>query len=671
MMNSHSWRRTAACVIATVAAFAWPSLIEGSVAASTARPAHWQPQSSTTFNDPRLDGDSGLAIATFPPDRHFDHQHMLLELVIPDLDTQTMYAQMTLKIVAVGKPRAMVVLDAYETIKATQVTVDGKPATFEQADQLLTINLGEPAPVGKPISLVIRYIATKPYKEGSGLNWLGSRPATERRKALTPMIYSQGQANWNRFWFPCHDFPNEKLTTELIVTAPAGYDVISNGRLLDSKEATTEAMLKIVTGWHKDAKPTLPKPPVAGAEAGKSDDDNAVEPKPATPPVGYFTWHWLQDKPHSPYLVMVAIGQFDTITVTPESGPLSTLAMPVYGPPGSAETLKKIFANTPKMIEFFTAQFDQPYPWDKYAQVIVRNFRWGGMENTSATVLGEFSSRGGEGSQDSLIAHELAHQWFGNLVTCKSWEHIWLNEGWATYAEALWNEHSKGKASYMRDVRGWASSLRMSSNAWAPKAAGMSTNRWTDPDGIFTQADNPYTRGAFVLHMLREKLGADSFWVGSRAFLEKYKFDTAETDDFRKELEKASGESLEQFFNQWVRRPNMPSVEFAATYDQDSRTLKLSASQTQTINGDNPAWDLTLPVEITSAAGDKRIESIVFDGQSNEVEIYDIDRPAKVTADPNVTILARLKSTIDLGDKPEKSGENEPAPDAKPEMDGK
>src|SRR5690606_32345803 len=208
-----------------------------------------------------------------------------------------------------------------------------------------------------------------------------------------------------RHWFVCHDYPNERMTTELIVDVPAVYSVSSNGRLVSH----------LTTG------------------------DRAV-------------WHWLQDKPHVPYLVTLVIGTFDIVEI-----PHDRVPMKVWVPQGLGDQVMQTYGRTGDMIDLFEQRFGVPYPWDRYDKRVVKNFGAGGMENTSATSMYPTAILDStallDGDLDGLIAHELAHQWTGDLITCKSWAHIWLNEGWATYCSALWNERRFGEDGYLDSIR--------------------------------------------------------------------------------------------------------------------------------------------------------------------------------------------------------------------------
>jgi aminopeptidase N len=550
-------------------------------------------------SDIRIDVKSGRSLAQYPPAVSFDHQHMKLAMDIPDVEVAAFSGVMTLTSRAVGNPQRVMDLDARSTITIQQITIDGQPATFTHSDDLLTIDLGKEIAAGAQVTLQITYKAEKPGSEGSGLNWFRTRPGREAQGA---MIYSQGQSNFNSFWFPCHDFPNDRLSVELLVTVDSAYAVISNGALLSKQDAA---------------------PGAAG--------------KPRS------TWHWKQQHPHPAYLTMVAIGLFDVADVGGDQTARPGLPMRVYGPPGTANDLKTIFEATPRMVAYFEKLFDEPYPWEKYDQIIVRNFRWGGMENTSATILAEYAASKTDDNTD-LIVHELVHQWFGNLVTCRSWEHLWLNEGMATFGEWLWIEHDKGREAYLNMARTARRNLLVRPLDPAPRSPAMISKYYGQPDDTFTKSEDPYGRGGLLLHMLRMRIGDAAFFKGLATYLDQWKFNQAETDDFRRVMEDVSGHSLERFFEQWGKRPGVPKLRLRHTYDAKTKQLNIKLEQTQVIDGDNPAYAMSVPIwckKPDGAAGDGGGAWISIDIDAREATAsFPLDfEPASLTIDPEVRLL--------------------------------
>jgi aminopeptidase N len=580
---------------------------------------------------PAFDPLRGRDLQRFPPDRPWDHLHMRLEIDIPDLEKQTFVAEATLIMklasppVASGDPARPGVRSATPairlnarsaTLRILSVSIDGLPATFTHQRDLLRIEppvspssaaaTSSSPPPGATRTVRIRYQATKPFgtgdDAGTGLNWFTTDPDSN---GAGPQLYSQGQANFNSYWFPCHDHPNERLTTELVITLPDGPKVISNGRLVG-----------VTTG------------------AGRA------------------TWHWLQDKPHVNYLVMLAIGTFDVVELGGPASARPGLDMPVYGPPGSAQAMRTAFANTPAMVAWLEGKLERKFPWDKYAQVMVRDFRWGGMENTSATILNDRAKDGRAGAHDDLIVHELAHQWFGNLVTCRSWAELWLNEGWATFIEAAWEEHREGAPAYFARVLDARESLASALNGTAPVVPAMRSRRFRTDDSVFEKVEDPYQRGGYVLHMLRELVGDDAFWRAARLYLDRTiaRDGLVETHDLRLAFEHASGLSLERFFEQWVDRPGVPRLTIDLGWDEQLRTLNVRVEQTQTIDAQNPAYALRIPIylgsdedAIAGLGGPERWLWVQTDERVAQASFKLPRQPETICVDPRGSILGELR----------------------------
>jgi len=410
-------------------------------------------------------------------------------------------------------------------------------------------------------------------------------------------VYSQGEAEMNSNWFICHDFPNDRLTSEIVATVPEDYIVSSNGALV-----------------------------LEQTRNGRS------------------TFHFSQQKPHAPYLVTLVVGQFDVVDVGD-----SRIPMPIYAPPGEGPNVEQTFGATMDMVRVFENRLDEPYPWVKYANISVWNFGWGGMENTSATTVYDTAVLDAkallDGDQDGLNSHELAHQWFGDLHTCNSWEHIWLNEGFATYLEALWLEARDGyDAGYLldmhRNIHGAAQRDRLDpadDHAWMRPA--MVSKLYADANDVFTKTANPYPKGASILHMLRMSVGDDVFFRGLQTYIDRFKFNTVETSDFREVMEDVSGRALEQFFDQWAYRPGVPEITVLSDWDYDRGELSLIVEQTQRIDAMTPAFAFTLPVLVVTEGGTEKWIDIDVSVRRHERAVTLEQAPAMVIVDPYMHVL--------------------------------
>jgi aminopeptidase N len=245
---------------------------------------------------------------------------------------------------------------------------------------------------------------------------------------------------------------------------------------------------------------------------------------------------------------------------------------------------------------------------------------------------------------DGLISHELAHQWFGDLMTCQTWEHLWLNEGFATYMTQVWFEQRDGRTAYEAAVRGLFDGVIASDSGSLPATPGMASRVYGDPWEAFRRSANPYGKGASILAMLRARLGDDSFFEGIALYIDRHKHTNVVTSDFRRALEDVSGESLEQFFAQWVFRPNVPRVKVDASWDENADTLTLEASQTQTIDGHNPAFEFDLPVwALESTEPRQWVKGVMsFRGNKASLKLGLHGAPAAIAFDPELTVVAAI-----------------------------
>ncbi|MBS0198393.1 MAG: M1 family metallopeptidase [Planctomycetes bacterium] len=543
-----------------------------------------------------FDAESGRNTRFYPPHLNADYKHVKLELTIPDMNVPKLTATETLTLSPIAGPLSGITLDA-KAMAVSSVSATGYTTEFEYDGKKLSVKFEPAVPADASIDLVVQYELDDPPL---GMVWTPESPTWPGRPA---QIHTQGEPETNSYWFPCHDFPNDKLTSEVIVTLPAGYVVSSNGRLVDRSRGVV----------------------AADVEGGKSL-------------AAYESWHWLQDKPHAPYLVSLVVGKFDIVDVGTRQ-----LSMPVYVPPGRGEDVAASYGHTAAMIEYFGRVLEEPYPWDRYAQLVVWNFGAGGMENTSATTMYDTAILSPDalidGDLDGLISHELGHQWFGDLITCNSWEHIWLNEGFATYMTGLWMAHRDGKGAYEQHVRGNFDGIIAGDKPESPARVGMVSNVYEHPWEAFRRPANPYGKGASILHMLRRKLGDDIFFKGIAKYIDDHKFATVETTDFRQTMEAVSGASLEQFFQQWCYRPGVPSANVNCEWKDGVLTVTLE--QTQNIDGDNPAFEFDLPV-VVQLPGEHapKNASLNVRGKQAKAEIPCPEKPLFVAVDPEQNVLA-------------------------------
>jgi aminopeptidase N len=309
-----------------------------------------------------------------------------------------------------------------------------------------------------------------------------------------------------------------------------------------------------------------------------------------------------------------------------------------YVPPDRVDEVRPTFRNTTAMLDFFSDALGMKYPWAKYAQVCGHNFG-GGMENTSATTLGTRALRDEralpDGDADGLIAHELAHQWFGDLVTCRDWAHLWLNEGFASYFEALWDEHNLGAQEFADNMAG-----KQRSAIRGGKKLPIVDRAYEDPDAQFDS--RAYPKGAWVVHMLRRRLGDELFWKSLNAYLTEYRHQPVETDDLRRTIERVSGRSFERFFYDWTERPGAPEVKLEYSWNEADGVAELSVEQTQEAD----AFEFPLVIELVMT---KRDDSVVLrrelTSKSERFLIPLASRPVRLAVDPHQEVLMDLTET--------------------------
>ena len=532
-----------------------------------------------------LDEATGRDLRHFPPDRIVDYQHMKLQMRFDDLSEMRFTATQTLRLAPIGGATEALTLDAIG-LDITSVTLNNSAVEYYQDDETLTLRFDPPLPVGQSQEVVIEYVCDHPY---AGLIFTPSSPDAPN---YTAEVHTHGQPETNRHWFVSHDFPNERMTTELIVDVPSGLSVSGNGRLVS----------------HND------------------DGERAV-------------WHYLQDKSHVSYLVSLIIGEFEIVEI-----PHSRVPMQVWVPRGKAEQVMQTYGRTGEMIDVFENRLGIAYPWDRYDQLLAKNFGSGGMENTSVTtmyptaVLDETALL--DGDLEGLISHELCHQWTGDLITCKSWAHLWLNEGWATYGAALWFEHRDGEDGYLDAMR--KNFRRLTARDKAGQGLPMVSPVYDHPRETFRRAANPYPKGASILHMLRRMLGDELFFEGVHLYMNRHALGVVETNDFRYAMEEVSGLGLEWFFEQWCYRPGVPELNVDVRYDGKSRELLVEIEQTQHIDDQAPAYRFTLPIFVRTAEGDRSFE-IDVQQQTTSYRVVIDGPPIVVAVDPYLNVLAKTE----------------------------
>jgi aminopeptidase N len=471
-------------------------------------------------------------------------------------------------------------------------------ASYKYAHDSIKIELGRKFSANEKYFLKINYLA-KPDELGvkgseaitsdKGLFFINPK-GTDKNKM--PQIWTQGETQANSVWFPTIDSPNEKMTSEIYMTVDDKFTTLSNGSLEESK---------------------------------KNND-------------GTRTDHWVMDLPHSPYLLMMTVGEFKKITGEPWNGKeISYYVEKEYAP-----YAKDIFGDTKEMIEFFSSKLGVPYPWQKYSQVVVRDYVSGAMENTSATLHGDFmvyqttrDMLDGKKGED-VISHELFHQWFGDLVTAESWSNLPLNESFATYGEYLWQEYKHGRDA--ADAHSYHSRNEYM-NSSLGKEVDLVRFHYDDKEEMFDAFS--YNKGGQVLHMLRKYVGDEAFFASLKLYLDKNKFRNAEIHDLRLAFEEISGEDMNWFFNQWFLAKGYPLLEISKEYDATLHQLKIKVKQVQDTK-EFPVYVLPLFVDVYVKDKVTR-EKIVITQKEQEFILNAGEQPQLVNFDAERQLLCRKK----------------------------
>lgn len=415
------------------------------------------------------------------------------------------------------------------------------------------------------------------------INPLGKIPGKPRQ------IWTQGETEANSCWFPTIDKPNQRTTQEIYITVDSNFTTLSNGLMISST-------------------------------------DNGD---------GTRTDHWEQKKDHTPYLFMMAIGEFAVV-----EDKWNDLEVNYYVEPQYKKYAKRIFGNTPEMMTLFSDRLGYKYPWDKYNQVAVRDYVSGAMENTSASLFGEFVQRNEAeleyNDYESIVAHELFHQWFGDLVTCESWSNLALNESFATYGEYIWIEYKYGMDAAQYN---W----KNDKNAYLREAQAYQEDLirfyYEEKEDMFDR--HTYQKGGLILHALRKYLGDDAFYTGIKEYLHSYEFQPVEAHQLRLAMEKVCGEDLNWFFNQWFYGSGHAELEIKHHYNDSLKLFTLTIEQVQ------DTFDQTyfkLPLKVAFQFDNSiRYENIVIDKQWQQFEFAMENLPKNYVVDAERVLIGKAK----------------------------
>ncbi len=523
--------------------------------------------------------------------RKFDLLHMNLEISL-DWENRRVPGKATLQLTPYFYATDSLLLDAKGfDLHSLEIVKDSNsvPLKYDYDGNIIAIQLPQRYSKSDTITIEVNYTAKPDEREVSGgkaiisdkglffINPDNSAPNKPQQ------VWTQGETSFNSCWFPTIDHPNERLTHDIYLTVHQKFTTLSNGVKMFSVEV---------------------------------DDSLRTD-------------YWKMDQPHAPYLVMIGVGEFSVVEDS-----LADLPVNYYVEQEYEQYAQDIFGNTPEMIKFYSDILGVPYPWKKYSQIVVRDYVSGAMENTTAVVHGEFLQRTKrellDETNEDVIAHELFHHWFGDLVTCESWSNIAMNESFATYGEFLWDEYKYGSHIAEFNARNHLQDYLAES---FQKKEKIIRHHYAIPDDLFDA--HSYSKGGRILHLLRTYIGDEAFFKSLNYYLTEHQFQSVEIHDFRLACEKVTGMDLNWFFDQWFFTEGHPNLEVSYQYGTDStNTVSLNVKQTQAMNGE-AVFQLPLKVdfyfedkvETKEIRIDKNVQSFHFELDEHIMAVnFDADK---------------------------------------------
>ena len=489
-----------------------------------------------------------------------------------------------------------VTLDA-NTMLIKEVKLNNQNLSFTYDDFKLNIKLPKSYTKNDEFTLYIKYVSqpekvkdagSKAITDAKGLYFINTDGFD---KTKTAQIWTQGETQANSAWFPTIDAPNQKMTQEIYITVPNKYVTLSNGELINQTK----------------------------------NGNNRTD-------------YWKLDKKHAPYLAFMGVGEFKIVEDSYKNIPVNYYVEAAYEP-----YAKAIFGLTPEMIGFFENKLGVAYPWNKYSQIVVRDYVSGAMENTTSVVHGEqaYQTPGqliDENSHENTIAHEIFHHWFGNLVTSESWSNLALNESFANYGEYLWREYKYGKTNaemhLFEQVQGYKNGQNQNKS--------LVRFAYDDREELFDLVS--YNKGGAILHMLRKYLGDEAFFEGLKQYLTKYQFQDAEVHQLRLIFEELTGKDLNWFFNQWFYGANHPNLQISYDYNILRKTVTVNVYQLQ-------AETFYFPFSIDIFEGVKRTRYTVFvDGKDTSFTFSYNKQPSLIQVNADNALLCDINENKVLSD---------------------
>lgn len=520
----------------------------------------------------------------YAPDRVVDVTHVAID-VTPDFAARAIEGSTTVEFTPIAEEVALVRLDAVD-LEILAVTATCPVRAHHYDGRALTVSFAQPLAHGH------RYAVTVAYRAQPAQGLYFRTPEMGYREEDCH-LWTQGEPHEAPHWFVGFDYPNERFTSQVTCRVPPDMTVLSNGHK---------------TAEHIDA------------------------------PAGLKVVTWLQDTPHVNYLIALVAGRLKKI-----EGRYRDIPLGFYTPPSLIAYAEASFKDTADMLVFFEREIGVPYPWRTYNQVVVHDFAFGGMENTTLTVLNARTLHPEalepvRSSQD-LVAHELAHQWFGNLVTCKDWSHLWLNEGFATYYDALYDAHKNGKDAFLHHMYQSRNAYVRHMQCPAAFETPIVHNLYADSEEQFDV--RAYNKGGWVLHMLRAQLGTALYQRCITTYLQRHAQGAVVTEDLRRVLEELSGRTFDRFFDQWLYRGGHPRLRVTYAWDAGKSTARIGVTQTQPVSEKVRCFHF--PATLRFTVGSRRIDHEVrIDRMHHDFDFALPQAPRIVRFDPELSLCAEV-----------------------------
>ena len=514
--------------------------------------------------------------------RTFDAQHYVIRTSF-DRAAQTAFGETTVRLKPLAPKFKQFWLDAVDLQVESVLLESGgdKTLQFESAKERLNITLDKEYAPDDEIAVRVKYKVVKPEL---GLFFI--KEQTKGNRPHSAQIWTQGEPEDNRRWFPSYDSPDDKATTEQFITTTAPDEIaVANGELVEVKT---------------------------------NPDDTK-------------TFHYRMTVPHPTYLTSLIVGKFEQVADKFNNVPLT---YNVY--PGTKSIVPIAFAKTPKMMRVFGDKLKIEFPFNKYEQTVVADYTtFGAMENITATTIGDTEIyEAGQRQAETVVSHELAHSWFGDLVTCKNWANLWLNEGAATFFEAVFVENEYGRDQYLDE-------MRKNEMAYLEEEKVLKhplLNPRARPNVLLFDSTT-YKKGGFVLHLLRDTVGDELFWKSLTNYLNKHKYANVETADLQAAFEETTGQNLDWFFEQWVRKAGSPNLKITPTYNAATKKLTVKIEQTQKPDSQTPAvFRFTSAIEF-----DNKIEKIEMNRREQTFTFDAAKKPTEISFDPYEQVLKKVE----------------------------